>query len=290
MKMKILNSRPWYIDFLFVFAGTGLMGLAIACIYEPVGLVTGGFSGIAIIIRKMTSGIVDGGIPLWLTNLVLNVPVFAASIKIKGKRFLGRTAIGTVLLSFWLYVIPPLDLTQGDYTLAAVFGGVITGIGIGLVLLAKATTGGTDLVSALIQKYVRQYSVMQILQVIDGMIVLTGLYVFGLKPALYAVVAIYITSKVSDALMEGMKYSKAVFIITNHYKEIADAIMTELDRGLTGLEATGMYSGEHKTVLYCVVSRKEIIELKDIVANVDQSAFVIVTDAREVFGEGFLEY
>lgn len=287
--MRIMNSRPWYVDYLFIFMGTGIMALAIQCIFEPIGLVTGGFSGIAIIIRKMTAGIVEGGVPLWLTNLALNVPVFIAALIIKGRKFLGRTVIGTVLLSFWLYVIPQVDLTQGDYMLSAVFGGVITGIGIGFVLLAKATTGGTDMVSALIQKYVRHYSVVQILQVIDGMVVLAGLYVFGLKPALYAIVAIFITSKVSDALMEGMKYSKAAFIITDYYKEIADAIMTQLDRGLTGLDATGMYSGDKKTVLYCVVSKKEIVELKDIVAKIDPKAFVIVTDAREVFGEGFFE-
>ena len=287
--MRIMNSRPWYVDYLFIFMGTGIMALAIQCIFEPIGLVTGGFSGIAIIIRKMTAGIVEGGVPLWLTNLALNVPVFIAALIIKGRKFLGRTVIGTVLLSFWLYVIPQVDLTQGDYMLSAVFGGVITGIGIGFVLLAKATTGGTDMVSALIQKYVRHYSVVQILQVIDGMVVLAGFYVFGLKPALYAIVAIFITSKVSDALMEGMKYSKAAFIITDYYKEIADAIMTQLDRGLTGLDATGMYSGDKKTVLYCVVSKKEIVELKDIVAKIDPKAFVIVTDAREVFGEGFLE-
>lgn len=287
--MRIMNSRPWYVDYLFIFMGTGIMALAIQCIFEPIGLVTGGFSGIAIIIRKMTAGIVEGGVPLWLTNLALNVPVFIAALIIKGRKFLGRTVIGTVLLSFWLYVIPQVDLTQGDYMLSAVFGGVITGIGIGFVLLAKATTGGTDMVSALIQKYVRHYSVVQILQVIDGMVVLAGLYVFGLKPALYAIVAIFITSKVSDALMEGMKYSKAAFIITDCYKEIADAIMTQLDRGLTGLDATGMYSGDKKTVLYCVVPKKEIVELKDIVAKIDPKAFVIVTDAREVFGEGFLE-
>lgn len=290
MKMKILNSRPWYVDFLFIVLGTGIMALAIQCIFEPIGLVTGGFTGIAIIIRKVTAGLVEGGIPLWLTNIVLNIPVFLFALKIKGKRFIGRTVIGTVLLSFWLYIIPQVDLTQGDYMLSAIFGGVITGIGIGFVLLAKATTGGTDMVSVLIQHKVRHYSVVQILQVIDGAVVLTGLYVFGLKPALYAVVAIFITSKVSDALMEGMKYSKAAFIITDRYQEVADAIMTKLDRGLTGLDATGMYSGDKKTVLYCVVSKKEIVDLKDIVAEIDTKAFVIVTDAREVLGEGFLEY
>ena len=290
MKMKILNSRPWYVDFLFIVLGTGIMALAIQCIFEPIGLVTGGFTGIAIIIRKVTAGLVEGGIPLWLTNIVLNIPVFLFALKIKGKRFIGRTVIGTVLLSFWLYIIPQVDLTQGNYMLSAIFGGVITGIGIGFVLLAKATTGGTDMVSVLIQHKVRHYSVVQILQVIDGAVVLAGLYVFGLKPALYAVVAIFITSKVSDALMEGMKYSKAAFIITDRYQEVADAIMTKLDRGLTGLDATGMYSGDKKTVLYCVVSKKEIVDLKDIVAEIDTKAFVIVTDAREVLGEGFLEY
>lgn len=265
------------------------MAFSIQCIFEPIGLVTGGFSGIAIIIRRMTQNIIKGGVPLWLTNLALNVPVFLVAWKIKGKRFLGRTVVGTVLLSFWLFVMPQIQMDQGDYMLASIFGGVITGVGIGFVLLAKATTGGTDMVSALIQKYMRQYSVAQILQVIDGLVVLAGFYVFGLKPALYAIVAIYITSKVSDALLEGLKYSKAAFIITGKYQEVSEAIMRRLDRGLTGLEATGMYSGEHKTVLYCVVSKKEMVELKDIVASIDPHAFVIVTDAREVLGEGFLD-
>ena len=288
--MRIMNSRPWYVDYLFIFMGTGIMALAIQCIFEPIGLVTGGFSGIAIIIRKMTAGIVEGGVPLWLTNLALNVPVFIAALIIKGRKFLGRTVIGTVLLSFWLYVIPQVDLTQGDYMLSAVFGGVITGIGIGFVLLAKATTGGTDMVSALIQKYVRHYSVVQILQVIDGMVVLAGLYVFGLKPALYAIVAIFITSKVSDALMEGMKYSKVAYIISDKSEEIAAAILKELERGVTALDARGMYSGNRKDVLFCVVSRKEIAQLKELVVGHDAQAFVIVSDAREVLGEGFIEY
>ena len=288
--MRIMNSRPWYVDYLFIFMGTGIMALAIQCIFEPIGLVTGGFSGIAIIIRKMTAGIVEGGVPLWLTNLALNVPVFIAALIIKGRKFLGRTVIGTVLLSFWLYVIPQVDLTQGDYMLSAVFGGVITGIGIGFVLLAKATTGGTDMVSALIQKYVRHYSVVQILQVIDGMVVLAGLYVFGLKPALYAIVAIFITSKVSDALMEGMKYSKVAYIISDKSKEIAAAILKEMDRGVTALDARGMYSGNRKDVLFCVVSRKEIAQLKELIVGHDAQAFVIVSDAREVLGEGFIEY
>lgn len=282
----LLNRRPLWIDAILMVVGTGLMALAIQCIYDPVGLVTGGFTGVAIIAKYVTKG----AVPLWLTNLVLNVPLFLLAVLIKGKKFVARTAVATVLLSAWLYVIPLWDLAEGDYVLSAIFGGVICGVGMGMVLLARATTGGTDMLAALIQHKLRHYTIMQIICVIDGIIVAVGIYSFGVKAALYAIVAIYVTSKVSDTLMEGMKYSKAVFIVSDRYKEISDAIMTQMDRGVTGLDAVGMYSGDEKCMLYCVVSKKEIVVLKEIILNIDNNAFVIVTDAREVVGEGFLEY
>ena len=274
----LLNRRPLWIDAILMVVGTGLMALAIQCIYDPVGLVTGGFTGVAIIAKYVTKG----AVPLWLTNLVLNVPLFLLAALIKGKKFVARTAVATVLLSAWLYVIPLWDLAEGDY--------VICGVGMGMVLLARATTGGTDMLAALIQHKLRHYTIMQIICVIDGIIVAVGIYSFGVKAALYAIVAIYVTSKVSDTLMEGMKYSKAVFIVSDRYKEISDAIMTQMDRGVTGLDAVGMYSGDEKCMLYCVVSKKEIVVLKEIILKIDNNAFVIVTDAREVVGEGFLEY
>lgn len=282
----LLNRRPLWIDAILMVVGTGLMALAIQCIYDPVGLVTGGFTGVAIIAKYVTKG----AVPLWLTNLVLNVPLFLFAALVKGKKFVARTAVATVLLSAWLYVIPLWNLAEGDYVLSAIFGGVICGVGMGMVLLARATTGGTDMLAALIQHKLRHYTIMQIICVIDGIIVAVGIYSFGVKAALYAIVAIYVTSKVSDTLMEGMKYSKAVFIVSDRYKEISDAIMTQMDRGVTGLDAVGMYSGDEKCMLYCVVSKKEIVVLKEIILKIDNNAFVIVTDAREVVGEGFLEY
>lgn len=287
-KFLCRKSKIW--DDILLILGTGLMAASIQCIYEPICMVTGGFTGLSIVVKELTKEVVLGGIPLWLTNLVLNIPVFAVALKVKGKSFIGRTLMGTFLLSVWLYVLPVMDLTQGDYILAAVFGGLIGGTGIGLVLLAKATTGGTDMVATLIQHYLKQYSVIQIMQVLDGLIVLCGFFVFGIRAALYAMVAIFITSKVSDALMEGLKFSKAAFIITEHYDLVAGKILEELERGVTGLKAKGMYSGEDKCMLYCVVSPKEIVRVKEIVAMVDSAAFVIVSDAREVLGEGFLEY
>ena len=242
-----------------------------------------------IIIKDVTGYLIPGGIPLWLTNLALNVPLFLAALKIKGKRFIWRTIVGTLLLSLWLYILPLVDLTDGDYVLAAIFGGCIGGVGMGLVLLAKSTTGGTEMVATLIQHYYKHYSVVQIIQFLDGAVVVAGLFVFGVHAVLYAIVAIFVTSKVSDALMEGLKFSKAAFIITDHYEQVAKRIMTELERGVTGLRAKGMYSGAEKCMLYCVVSKKEIVQVKEIVREVDPDAFVIVSDAREVLGEGFQE-
>lgn len=282
------RSRLW--DYILILVGTGMLAASIQCVYDPVRLVTGGFTGGAIIVKEVTSHLIPGGVPLWVTNIALNVPVFLAALRIKGIRFIARTVLGTSLLSMWLYVTPSVDLAQGDYILAAVFGGCIGGVGMGLVLLAKATTGGTDMVATLMQHYLRHYTIVQIMQVLDGLIVLCGLYVFGMRAALYAIVAIFITSKVSDALMEGFKFSKAAFIITENHALVAERIMKELDRGVTGLMAKGMYSGEEKCMLYCVVSKKEIVAVKEIVSEVDPHAFVIVSDAREVLGEGFQEY
>lgn len=287
---KLISKKNAFWDYMLIIIGTGLLAVSIQCLYDPVNLVTGGFTGLAIIIKSWTAGILEGGMPLWLANFLLNAPVFLVALKVKGKRFILRTFVGTMLLSLWLYVIPVIDLSQGDHVIAAIFGGCLGGAGIGLVLLAKGTTGGTDMVATLIQHYMKHYSIVQIMQILDGLIVVIGLYVFGLRAGLYAIVAIFITTKVSDAVMEGFKFSKAAFIITDKHEEVAHRILKELDRGVTGLYAKGMYSGEDKCMLYCVVSKKEIVEVKEIVADVDSNAFVIVTDAREVLGEGFLEY
>lgn len=276
-------------DYLLIIIGTAGVAFAIQCIYDPSGLVTGGFSGIAIIIKSLTASLLAGGIPLWLTNIALNIPVFVIALVKMGKRFIWRTLLGTLMLSVWLYVIPPIDIAQQDMLLAAIFGGVFSGAGMGLVLRANATTGGTDMVAALIRLRIRHYNVAQIMQILDGAIVILGFFVFGLRASLYAIVAIYVTTQVSDAILEGFKFSKAAYIITDHYDEIAEALMTELDRGVTGLKATGMYTGKDRCVLYCVVSKKQIVALKELVVEIDPCAFVIVSDVREVLGEGFLD-
>lgn len=269
--------------------GTALIAFSVASIYDPSGFVTGGFSGLAIIVKQLTAELVPGGVPLALTNLILNIPVFLIAIRLKGWNYIVKTLFGTVMLSFWLGVLPVIPIAEGDFLLTALYGGIVMGAGIGLVFLSQATTGGTDLIAAIIQHFWRHYSIADIMQVIDAVIVLAGAYLFGIQMVLYAVISIYLVSKISDGIIEGLKFSKAAFIITSKPDEVSRILMDDLSRGVTGLSAKGMYSGQKKNMLFCVVSRKEIVRLKELTLSLDPDAFVIVTDVREVLGEGFIE-
>ena len=288
-KSSMQGRKPLWLEYLMIIVGTGLMSLAINSVFDASGMVTGGFSGIAIIIKAWTKGLVNGGIPLWVTNCVLNIPLFFIAWRVKGFSFIKKAILGEVSLSVWLAIQPVFHLAGDDLLLAALYGGVIQGIGIGLVFLGGGTTGGTDMMAAIIQKYLQHYSISQIMQIIDGAVVVVGMYVFGIHKALYAIIAVYLVTKVSDGLIEGLKFSKAVYIITEKPKEIAEMIMEDLDRGATGINAKGMYSGQDKLMLFVVVNKKEIVMLKEKVDEIDPQAFVIVTDAREVHGEGFIE-
>lgn len=283
------NKRIWYLDYLMIIVGTALMAVAVNSVFDLCGMVTGGFSGIAILVKEWTEDVVPGGIPLWVTNMSMNIPLFFIGMKIGGFGFVKKALIGEVCLSFWLAVLPAFDIAGNDLLLAAVYGGVIQGVGIGLVFLGRGTTGGTDMMAALLQLKLRHYSIAQIMQFIDGAVVLVGMYVFGVQKALYAIIAVFLVTKVTDGMIEGLKFSKQAYIITSKPEEISTQIMKNLDRGVTGIRGKGMYSGQDKLLLYCVVGRKEIVALKELVDEIDPEAFVIVSDVREVLGEGFIE-
>ncbi len=288
--MKLGNGKKSRIlEYLMIIAGTGLMALAINSVFDASGMVTGGFSGVAIIIKEWTKGTVNGGIPLWMTNIGLNIPLFLIGWRIHGFSFVKKALIGEISLSSWLALQPVWNIAGDDLLLAALYGGVVQGIGIGLVFLGGGTTGGTDMMAAIIRKYLQHYSIAQIMLVIDAAVVVIGMYVFGIRKALYAIIAVYLVTKVSDGLIEGLKFSKIAYIITSRPEEISDMIMKDLDRGVTGINAKGMYSGQDKLMLFCVVNKKEIVLLKEKIDVIDPTAFVIVTDAREVLGEGFIE-
>lgn len=286
--MAFTGKKPWYMEYLFILAGTGLMAMGISSCFDSAGLVTGGFSGISILVKAGSGALYGWEVPLWMTNMVLNIPMFLLAIKLKGMTFAKKALIGDGSLTLWLAVLPAWELAH-DLLLSAVYGGVLMGVGIGLVFLGGGTTGGTDLLSALIQKYLKHYSIAQIMQFVDGTIVLIGAFVFGVERALYAIIAVFLVTKVSDGLIEGLKFSKSVYIITDKPDSISAMIMSDLDRGVTGISAKGMYSGQEKLMLYCVLAKKQLVYLKEKIDEIDPQAFVIVGDVREVHGEGFIE-
>ena len=275
-------------DIVYILLGTLIMAAGINWVFDPLGLVCGGVTGLAIVIKHVTSFLWDGGVPLWLINILVNGPLFVVAFFMKGWKYIAKTLFATLSLSFFLGVVPSFLLFD-DYVLGTLFGAVSTGVGIGLVLARMATTGGTDLLSALIHEKHRHLTIPQLLAVIDGLIVILGAVVFGLDNAMYAIVVVYLVSKISDGMLEGLKFAKMAHIISDKAEEIAEVILQDVDRGVTGVKVEGMYSKSEKKMLICVVTKKEIVELMDIVHKIDPSAFVIVNDVREVMGEGFIE-
>ena len=238
--MKLTGKKPWYLEYLLIIVGTGLMATAITSCFDAAGMVTGGFSGIAILVKAGTKGLYGNGIPLWITNITLNIPLFIIATKTKGFKFVKKALFGDCMLTLWLAFLPAWKLS-GDLLLVALYGGILQGFGIGMVFLGGGTTGGTDMLAAIIQKYLNHYSIAQIMQFIDGAIVIVGMYVFGVERALYAIIAVFLVTKVSDGIIEGLKFSKSVYIITDKPKEISQMVMHDLDRGITGISAKGMY-------------------------------------------------
>lgn len=275
-------------DIAYILAGTFVMALGINLAFDPMGMVCGGVTGLAIVLKHLTGLIWEGGIPVWLSNLLFNGPLFLIALIKKGKKYIAKTMFATVMLSVWIYLLPIYQLFD-DYILATLFGGVATGVGIGLVFARMATTGGTDLLSALIHDKLKHITIPQLLAVTDGAIVLLGALVFGIENAMYAICVVYICAKISDGMLEGLKFAKMAHIISDKAEEIAEIILKDVDRGATGVKVQGMYSKLEKKMLICVVTKKEIVELIDIVHKIDPSAFVIVNDVHEVRGEGFIE-
>ncbi len=269
-------------DGILLSVGVLLISIAAKDIYDAQGLVTGGISGLSIVLHKLFS------VPLWIGNAALNLPLFLIGFRVKGWHFLKRTLYATVLMTLLLLILPSCALVPPkDFFLGAVFGGILMGVGSGLVFISFATTGGTDLLAAIVQTRLRHYSIPQIMLIFDGLVVLIGIGTFGLSKALYAMVSVYIFSRISDAIIDGMHFAKAAFILSPKTREISQAVMTGLDRGTTLIHASGGYSGRETEMLYCVLSKREITILKDLVYDIDKKAFVIITDVREVHGEGF---
>ena len=263
--------------------GTFLMALGTNFIYEPLSMVTGGFSGVGIILHALF------GIPIWSVMLILNVPLFLLAKKRHGRVFLVQSLYAMLSFSLWLAVLPVISVADKDYVMAALLGGALQGTGLGLVFSTGSTTGGTDLLSNLLHPLFPIVRIPNLLGIIDGIIVVAGMVLFGIRTALYAMVAVFVTSKIMDGVTAGMRYAKVLYVISDKSQQIAQLVMEKLQRGVTALKGSGMYSGKEKQVLMCVISRREAVALVKLIKEADERAFVIIADAREVMGEGFGE-
>ncbi|MCI8306546.1 MAG: YitT family protein [Lachnospiraceae bacterium] len=276
-------------NYIVIAVGVGLMAVGVRFIYEPLNMVTGGVSGFAIIVKRFTGGIVEGGLPIWITTGVVNIPLFIKGWHVKGRGYILRSLYATVLFTVLLSVIPSVNVAEKDYFLSAVCGGVVTGAGLGLVILTFSSTGGTDLLGAIIKKYLPHYSMAGLIFIIDSVLVVLGAAVFGIRNAAYAIVAVFITSQVMDFVVNGPNNSKMLLVITGKENEISQGIFQNIKRGITSVDVKGMYSGDKKKMLICAVSKKQSARALRIIHEIDAGAFVMITDSREILGEGFVQ-
>ena len=283
--MLHLKKRDWF----FLLAGMALMAIGAEGFFEHADLVAGGITGIGIMLDAWTSVRFDVHIPLWFVNLAGNLPLFLIAWKLKGKDFVSRSMLAAGLFSLMLYVEELFPLYSSDPLLAAVFGGTALGVGLGLVLSVDSTTGGVELAATLLHLKFRSVSVPRFIFILDAAIILTGMAFFGVEMGLYAILAVFITDQFLGWVVEGPSYARAAWVISEKNEEIADALLTELGRGVTAFPATGKYTGQGREVLFCVFSQKEVHSVKSIIMNIDKNAFFLVTDIREVLGKGFAD-
>lgn len=283
MRAQVDLRREWKriaLDYALLVLGAALTALAFAAFFLPNDIAPGGITGVATVLAHFLP------LGVGLLSFFLNLPLFLLGLHTAGWRFVVRSFVAMLLLSLFIDMFPHVDAAQ-NMLLAAVFGGVMMGAGLGLVVRAGATTGGTDMAARLIHDRAEFLSIPVILFAVDGVVVAIAAAVFGLQAGLWALVSLYVSSKAMDAVIKGVNTAMQFTIITNERKEIGRRINEELGRGCTQVLARGMYTGRDVGMLLCVVSRVEVARLKKLVAECDPRAFVTVCDVHEALGEGF---
>lgn len=275
--------RALVVDILVIALGTTITAVGLQLFLIPNRIAGGGASGLATILYHLWD------VPVGIMVLVINIPLFIIGLLLWGWQVGWRTLYSTVLLSLAIDLLEPYvtPLTQ-DPLLAAIYGGLCTGIGMGLVFRHRGTTGGTDLAARLVNHFTG-ISLGQGLVFIDTAIVILAGFIFNIELALYAAVSIFVLGRVIDMVQEGFNIARAALIITNQGENVRQGVLQQMGRGITLLPARGGYTGKEQTMLICVISRSEVTALKRLVAEIDPRAFVIITGAREVLGEGFKE-
>jgi len=286
--MSEINFKKIFGDwksYVIIVIGSVITAVALNMFLVPNKIAAGGVSGIATVLYYQFR------LPVGVTMMVINIPLFIAGIRYIGGAFGVKTFFSTLILSVVIDLTTFLPVITRDPMLASIYGGALSGIGLGMVFRSGATTGGTDFAARIVHKFVPFFTIGQILLAIDFLVIAYAGIVFrNFELSLFSIASLYVSSRIIDAILEGVDFAKSVFIISSRSNEIAERIMKDLDRGVTGLKGIGMYSKYDRTVLMCVLRRSEIQALKSIVQKIDKNAFIILTDAREVLGEGFKTY
>ncbi len=270
--------------YIKIVAGAMLYAVGFQFFMYPHAIITGGVTGIAMIINYLTK------LPVGVLTIIINIPLFAVSWKKFGLSFMARSLVGMLLSSAMVDVLAmfPVNITQQPL-LAAIFGGLIKGLGLGLIASANGTTGGVDIVAKFLRVKYQHINFGTLVMLLDIVVVLLFVVIFGkYESAMYAMITMFIVSKVVDFVLYGAVNSKVCYIISDASDEIQRAITERLKRGVTLLNGVGAYSGTEKEVILCVIKQQQIVDLRKVIKEFDESAFVIISDSREVFGNGFL--
>ena len=246
----------------------------------PNAIAPGGLTGVATILNYLW------GLPVGVTSLALNLPLFLIGYKEMGGIFAFRSLVATILFSVAIDLLPLPPLTD-DILLGSVYGALLLGVGLGLIMRGGATTGGSDMIARMVNKRFPTLTVGTFLFLVDCAVILCAAFTMSASAALYALICIFVSARAVDLVLAGTGSAKACFIVTRTPQRISGRILEELERGATLVQGTGAYSGEERAVLISVVSQREVVPLKRIVREEDQKAFVFITDTHETLGEGF---
>lgn len=274
------KKHRWWVPWLSLVVGVIITAAPFPMLFIPNNIAPGGITGLATLIHALS------GLPVGLLALLLNAPLFMIGWQRLGRMFAFKSLLGTLAISFIIDLVPFPVLTH-DPILASVFGGVLTGAGVGLVIRGGGSTGGTDMAATLIHERFPAITVGGLLLALDCCVIIASGFVFDIQSAMYALIAVFLTTQVVDRVIEGFASAKAFFVFSQHTKAIAQAVLENLGRGATLLHAQGAYRRQEGNVLLCVVTRLQVPAFKTLVKDMDPSAFVMVTDVREALGEGF---
>lgn len=279
-----MNSRlkKTAVSYMGISLGSVFMAMSILLFIKDNKIVPGGIMGIANIINYITD------YPIGLITLCFSVPIFFLGVFTLGKEVGVKTIYCNIVYAAVVDILDKyLNALSGDLFLATIFGGALMGTGVAFILGFGATFGGTDLIGRIVHKYIPSVPTQWIMFSFDFLVILVGALVFGYELALFSLVTIFVSTKLVDIIQEGVNYGKSFFIISEKSEEIADAIMNDIDRGVTSLYGKGMYTKQNKDVLYCIVARGQVVHVRNKILSIDPKAFITIGDVREVVGKGF---